>query len=250
MSFPTTRHTLIRRIASSGNNADWQQFHRDYWGAICRFARRTGGVSEADAEDVASQTFDAILNGKLLDRWTETRTAKLRTLICRVVRNNLANRCRVEQGRERIVAEHAVELQRFRDPEIVTNEQDAEDQFYTAWADEVVHQALERLLEESSSAGRGDIFRVLFSRLCEDMTFAEIAAVLDITPVTAENHFRRARERLSEILRDAVRSHVRRYVEPGQLEAEFQHEWLSLGEYLQKHGGLEAAVQQISQASI
>ena len=66
---------------------------------------RWGGLSLADAEDVAAATFQAIVEDSLLARWQEQRAARLRTLLCAVARNLMANRARVEQGRKRILAE-------------------------------------------------------------------------------------------------------------------------------------------------
>ena len=76
MSFPETRHTLIQRLASGGEAGDWRTFLEDYWGPLCRFAKRRGGLSAADAEDVAAQTLEAVVRGRLLDRWTELKQGK------------------------------------------------------------------------------------------------------------------------------------------------------------------------------
>src|SRR5262245_13944236 len=103
MSFPETRHTLLQRLAESGEESDWRQFLADYWGPLCRFAACRGNLSAADAEDVASQTFMALLSNQLISRWTTHKSAKLRTLLCSVVRNVLSNRARVQAGRAKLV---------------------------------------------------------------------------------------------------------------------------------------------------
>src|SRR4051812_12709220 len=106
MSFPQTRPTLIQRLATHGNEPDWQAFLADYWRPVCRFAWHYGQCSWQDAEDVASQTFLAIVQQELLARWVSAHSAKLRTLLCTVVRNVLANRARVQAGRARILRDH------------------------------------------------------------------------------------------------------------------------------------------------
>src|SRR5689334_291137 len=118
MSFPQTRATLIRRLASGQRGPDWEVFHRDYWRPICRFIRWQGRLSEADAEDVAADVFETILKNDLLARWVDSRTAKLRTLLCAVARNILSNRRRVADGRGRLVLDHGGALDRYRDGEI------------------------------------------------------------------------------------------------------------------------------------
>jgi hypothetical protein len=53
---------------------------------------RWGRLQWDDAEDVSSATFQVILSVWLLERWLKQPTARLRTLLCSVVRNVLSNR--------------------------------------------------------------------------------------------------------------------------------------------------------------
>ena len=92
MSFPSTRLTLIHRLAEGGSEDDWARFLKDYWGPLCRFCLRHGARDLDEAEDVASQTFEVVWTNRLLDRWRSNRSAKLRALLCGVVRHLLANR--------------------------------------------------------------------------------------------------------------------------------------------------------------
>ena len=94
MNFPQTRLTLIQRLASDGKDEDWQRFLADYWGPVCRFAMRWGARDLDDAEEVAGHTFAVIWENRLLDRWVSSRSAKLRSLLCAVVRNTLRRRMR------------------------------------------------------------------------------------------------------------------------------------------------------------
>jgi RNA polymerase sigma factor (sigma-70 family) len=245
MTFPETRFTLIERLARGGAEADWREFLNDYWGPVCRFARYRGRLSAADAEDIAAQVLEAIIRNRLLIRWTIERRAKLRTLICTVVRYLLANRSRVESGRERLVRDHAGELDRYLasagaiEAEVPAEQVDA---FNAAWAEDIVQAAVEGLLAEYASAGKADHFRVLYGRICEQLTMAEIAESLHISLSQVDGWFRQARKRLEEKLRELVMAHVGRYVPDGTIDVEFTAEWNSLAKYVQKHGGLEAAV--------
>src|SRR5689334_8157671 len=144
MAFPQTRHTLIQRLASGGEESDWREFLRDYWGPVCRFARSRANLTLEDGEDVASETLEAIVKNNLLARWSANKSAKLRTLICAVVRNVLSNRARVATGRDRIVREHACELDRYLDVTSVDPEgepAESTDAFYSAWAEDIVQKA-------------------------------------------------------------------------------------------------------------
>ncbi|HLJ12530.1 MAG TPA: sigma-70 family RNA polymerase sigma factor [Planctomycetaceae bacterium] len=245
MAFPQTRHTLIERLADGGADADWREFLRDYWGPVCRFARQRGNLKAEDAEDVASETLEAIVKNNLLARWSTNRSARLRTLICAVVRKVLANRIRVATGRDRAVRENADQLERYLDVSGLDPEdasQESSDAFYAAWAEDILQQTVEGLLTEYNQAGKGDCFRVLYGRLCEDMPMSEIAVALRLTPGAAESHYRQAKQRLAERLQELVRWQVGRYSSSDGAEAEFIAEWGRLGEYLRAHGGLETAV--------
>jgi RNA polymerase sigma factor (sigma-70 family) len=245
MAFPNTRKTLIQRLAGGGAESDWREFMNDYWEPVCRFAQGRGDLTHEDAEDVASEVFEVILKNALLERWSSAPSAKLRTLICCVVRKVLANRFRMEAGRQRVVREHGGKLDRYADfSDVDSADAPAEqlDAFYAAWADGILQAAIDSLLAEYDHAGRGDYFRVLYGRLCEDLSMPEIAAMLQIRLSDAENYYRHARRRLSERLQELIREHVLRYSGAQEISDEFNGEWARVGDYLRERGGLEAAV--------
>lgn len=237
MSFPQTRLTLVQRLAAGGSAEDWGSFLKDYWGPVCRFSLRFGAQNLEDAEDVASQTFQALWENRLLVRWVSHRSAKLRTLLCGVVRKILSNRNRVRAGRDRLareMAECVKELERAK--------QEQTDAFYAAWVEDVVQRAVELLAGEYYAQGKGDYLRVFYGRLCQPLTIAEVAEALEIKPTTVDNYFRHAKGRLAEKLEELVRRQVARYCPPEGADEEFKLEWARLGQYLSDFGGLEAAV--------
>jgi DNA-directed RNA polymerase specialized sigma24 family protein len=242
MSFPNTRHTLIRRIAAGGDEAAWREFLADYWEPICTFVARRGNLNVQDAEDIAAQVFEAFLRNRLLERWVDSPVAKLRTLICNVVRNVLSNRARVQGQRAKLLAEHRLDL-----PEMVEGESAAEtaeqaDVFYAAWVDELLRSSVESLMIDYNLSGHGDYFRVLYARLCEDLTIPEVSELLGIKVTSAENFYRDARQRLMERLRENVRKHIGRYSMSLSEDTDFETEWNELGKHLKEHGGVEQAV--------
>ena len=247
MNFPETRHTLIQKIALGGDNAAWREFLADYWGPVCRFASRRGNLNLQDAEDVASQVFEACLRNRLLERWADTPAAKLRTLICTVVRNVLSNRARVEGGRARLLAGQPAGALDTADGGGDESSGEQDDFFYAEWVDELLQSAVEGLLKEYHQIGRGDYFRVLYGRLCEEMSVPEISNLLRIKPTSAENYLRHARQRLAEKLQEIVHDHVHRYSSSQSEDADFTFEWAELGIYLKEHGGLEDAVRRAYQ---
>jgi RNA polymerase sigma factor (sigma-70 family) len=239
MSFPQTHLTLIQRLASAGTEEDWQGFLKDYWGPICRFAMRFGARNLDDAEDVASKTFEALWEQRLLVRWASNRSAKLRTLLCSVVRNILSHQNRVRASREQHqedVAEHLERLNRTPEKHV--------DAFYAAWVEDIVQQAVEFLAADYCRKGQVDYVRVLYGRLCQSMTIAGVAEALNISPSAVDHYFRDAKERLAEKLELLARRQFSCYCSVEDVDEEFAVEWQRLGQYLSEHGGIEMAVRQ------
>lgn len=236
-SFPSTRLTLIQRLASRGDPEDWGRFLKDYWGPVCRFSLRCGARSLDDAEDVAAQTFEVLWTNRLLDRWVANRSAKLRALLCGVARKVLASRNRTRARRRRLrerVIEHVEQLQEASEEET--------DVFYAAWVEDLIRQAVESLAVEYCRKNQSDRIRVLYGRTCEGLTLAEVADTLGIKASTVDYYLRDARDRLGEQLRQQLHPQIEHCCPAGEVEAEFAREWRQLGEYLVSHGGLEEAL--------
>ena len=245
MAFPETRHSLVKRIAARGGEQDWRQFLHDYWQPVCHFAQRRAGITIEDAEDVASQTFEAILKNRLLHRWDVDRSSKLRTLLCTVVRHILGNRARVCDGRKRLLRENAAELIARTDLPTLRGMDASEEQadvFYAAWVGGILRRAIDSLMREYHRTGKGDYFRALYGRVCEGMTSPQVAESLSISTTTAENYYKAGRKRLAAKLDEQVRRHVDRYCDPRDADAEFAAEWAQLGLYIKEHGGLERTI--------
>jgi DNA-directed RNA polymerase specialized sigma24 family protein len=229
--------TLIDRLAAGGSEADWRGFLQDYWGPVCRFAMRSGARDLAGAEEIAARTFEVLLENALLGRWASNKGAKLRSLLCAVVRKSLATQKRTEARREHLRGEVARHVE-----EIAELSAEADDIFYAAWAEEVVQQAVDSLAVEYCRKNQSDRIRVLYGRLCEGLSMAQVAASLEIAPSTADFYFRDVRERLAERLEEMVRPRIARYCAAEEAATEFAREWEQLGRYLAAHGGLEEAV--------
>jgi DNA-directed RNA polymerase specialized sigma24 family protein len=255
MNFPTTRYTLIQRIATTSAEEDWALFLTDYWRPLCRFAARWGRLELQDAEDVAGVTLEIVIRNGLLQRWAERRQARLSTLLCGVVRKVLANERRREirrgQAFRDMLQTTAADLTDASLTEPVAPEE--ADAFYEAWADELLQSAIELLLDDYHREGRGDYFRVLYGRICEASSVAEIADSLSLKVADVDNYYRHARSRLETRLQELVRRHVQRYAGSDGTGSdgtgsdgtdEFEREWLQLGQFLEQRGGLEESLRQ------
>ncbi|MBI3468541.1 MAG: hypothetical protein HY000_36530 [Planctomycetes bacterium] len=195
-----------QRLARGGGEEDWQSFLRDYWGPVCRFALRWGAGNVEEAEDAAAVTFQVLWQNQLLVRWVSNRSARLRTLLCAVVRNVLSNRSRSLANQRRTLRELAAGLE----DELRTSTKEP-DAFYAAWVKDLVQRSVESLATEYYRSSKGDYVRVLYGRLCQRLKIAEVAAALEIKPSDVDNYFRHARDRLADKLRDLVRRQTERY---------------------------------------
>ncbi|QDT41998.1 RNA polymerase sigma factor [Gimesia alba] len=215
----------------------------DYWRPVCRFSMRWGKINLTEAEEVASLTFVALIQNQLLSRWLSNPSARLRTLLCAVIRNVLSNRAKVETGRQSILTKLARDPAR---PDWILDSQAASpeqlDLFYATWVEELLQDCVETVMAEYYSTNRGDYFRVLYGKICEQLTAREIAEHLGLTTMTVENYFKHSRRQLAECLEKTLVARVRRYSDPQNFDIEYKQEWESLGNYLTAQGGLEEAV--------
>jgi len=183
VSFPETRRTFIQRRATLGDEGDWRRFMDEYWSPVCRFATRSGRLKPDETEDVASVAFAGIIQSNLLMRWIDNPSAKLRTLLCTVVRNVLSNQARIDSGRSSLL-----ERDRHLLPEVASIHFDETasiapeelSEFYSVWVDELLQEVIDRLLDDYLKSARGDYFRVLYGRICEQMTSSVIADHLGV----------------------------------------------------------------------
>ena len=180
--------------------------------------------------------FEVLLRKSLLKQWHETPKAKLRTMLCAVTCRVQANYARSKTRRE--ISAGNLDL----DPDtIAANEPEKLDIFYTAWVEDLLQKCLNQLVLDYHRQGKGDYVRVIYGRVCEGLTIAQVAEALTIPRTAVDNYFRHAKKKLHDTLRSAVQSHVLRYSGDGAL-AEFETEWGTLANYLAAHGGLETAM--------
>jgi hypothetical protein len=151
----------------------------------------------------------------------------------------------VESGRKRLLEKHAQQaasdgplpVSPTADP---TQEQI--DAFYAAWVDDLLQQVIDQLRDQYHAEGKGNYFRVLYGRLCEEMSVPEISQALGLKPTDVENYYKASKKQLAAVLKNCVRSQTTRYCDEAGLAEDFQTEWNQLGEFINQHGGLEEAV--------
>lgn len=238
MAFPETRLSLIRRIVATGDATSWDEFVGSYWRAVCRFAMRLGNLQWTDSEDVASQVFEALYRRSLLESWLTRPDARFKTLLCTVVRNVVLNTNRANRTTARHI-DGPIDETLLQTESVDPQDNDV---FMAIWAEELIQSTVRTLMTDYHHEGKGDYYRVLHSRICEQLTTREIADQLGIKPTDVDNYYRHARHRLGERLKLRLRMDVSYYTDFAELDTEFEREWQNLAEILQRHGGLEEAI--------
>jgi RNA polymerase sigma-70 factor (ECF subfamily) len=172
-----------RRIAGHirhGREAAFETLFRRYCDALCTFAEGFVGASTI-AEDLVHDVFCDIW-----DRRADFDPAgTVRAYLYRAVRNKALNK----RERIRVRREWAAERKAEYTLSVTQAARGAE---YRE-LQEAVERAMEQLTERQRT-----VFRLVRH---EDLSYAEVAAVLDISEKTVENHMGRALKRLRTSLR-------------------------------------------------
>jgi RNA polymerase sigma-70 factor, ECF subfamily len=157
-----------------------ERIYDDHAPALHRFLLRLTG-HEADARDVLQDIFVRLAKSpRMLEG-----VAAQRPYLFRVAHRLVIDRARREQTRQ------AYDDRAAREYELVTHPEPSSDE--AVWRQASVAASLAALPLEQKA--------VVVLKVWEEMTFAEIAAVLDISPNTAASRYRYALDKLREALR-------------------------------------------------
>jgi RNA polymerase sigma-70 factor (ECF subfamily) len=169
---------LARQI-QRGSKAAFETLFRRYCGELCVFAERYIGTPET-AEDLVHDVFCDVWDRRALFHPAGT----VRSYLFQAVRNKAYNRLKRRRVRREWRAEY--------EPEPPSASPRASHAAEYADLERAMERAVDRLSERQ---------RAVY-RLGQEhgLSYVEIAAVLDITPKTVENHMGRALKRLREHL--------------------------------------------------
>ena len=154
--------------------------YRDHAPALFRFLLRLTG-NEADTHDALQEIFVRLARSpRLLDG-----VAAPRSFLFRMAHRLVIDRYRREESRRQTAEKAAREIPATVEPETSGND--------AIWRRKSVAAALEALPLEQKA--------VVALKVWENLTFAEIAEVLDIPPNTAASRYRYALDKLRDALR-------------------------------------------------
>lgn len=186
-----------------------RQYWRPVFAVICQ-----GGSSLEEAQDLTQDFFLSVLDGKLLNSADPSR-GRFRKLLLKALQNFLveAHDRRTAQKRggemqfvswDHWIAEAPSHLS-VAPREVET--WSAERLFDVRWAATVVEQALRQLREECEARGRRRIFDVVSGCLAaerNEVSYAKLAAHLNVSEATVKRLVHRLRQRYRAILRQEV----------------------------------------------
>jgi len=202
---------------------------RTYWRPIFSFVCRRG-YSAQDAQDLTQDFFVMILANNWLQRADPNR-GRFRSLLLKSLQNFLNNAAERDRAQKR---GGNLEFVSWDDwmaeaPSQISISQAAQESlpperlFDLRWAATVAEQALRRLREECESRGRLRLFETLSNYLVADradVSYAQLAAVLEIPETAVKKQLHNLRERYRWLLRDEVAHTVQN---PAEIEDEIRH---------------------------
>ena len=202
---PTTRWSIVLQTGREDPEVVRRAVRwlcETYWYPVYVFYRRSG-CDPDEASDHVQGLFTALIAGNHFARADPAR-GRFRDYLLGAARHRLQN------ARRDALHEVSLEL-RMRDGESryrvePQTRRTAEDEFFAAWAREIVRAALEDLGSEYT--GRGE--RTFFERLvgcitgADDATYAEIAAAFEKPPGAVKMAAHRLRRRFGKRLRERV----------------------------------------------
>lgn len=219
--FHTTRWTLVSRARgeSPESRAALADLCEGYWNPVFRFLRREGR-NENLSEELTQAFFAKILAGAGIGEATPAK-GRFRSYLLGSLKHFLANERR-DANREKRGGGAVIESIDSGGSETSPGLQvadpgaAADDAWFDRhWALAVMERGLERVRETFVQSGKSEQFEVLRPWLMgdpEDMTQADAAAQLDISPAAAKVAIHRLRQKFGE----AIRSEIAETVESEQ----------------------------------
>ena len=227
--FMTTCWSAVLLSAQSqapGSDHAREQFCQLYWYPLYAFIRRRGYNAE-DARDLTQSFFLFIFDHKALQRATPTK-GKFRSFLLGSLKNYLSNEYQRENAIKRGGKIDFVSVD-FSDGEDRYSREPAdsltpEKIFDANCAVTLLGLAIERLKEEYSAQGKGNIFETLrpyldLSGAAQAPSYEVVAEKLKVSGAGVKTLIHRFRKRYSEILREAVAQTV---TDPSEIDDEIR----------------------------
>jgi RNA polymerase sigma factor (sigma-70 family) len=218
MSFPVTRHSVVRDLASpdpAARAAAYDALARSYWRPVYLYVRLRGGCAAQDAQDLTQEFFARVFEREYLERYDPAK-ARFRTFVRTCLEGFLANE---RQSRARLKRGGAVTLLTFdattADAALAAcapvEDSDPETWFHREWIRGLFVDALAGLERRCLDHGHARAFEVFRRYDVEEggaaprLTYAALAAELGMPATDVTNELAWARRAFREIVLDSLR---------------------------------------------
>jgi RNA polymerase sigma factor (sigma-70 family) len=218
MSFPVTRHSVVRDLASADpatRAAAYDALARSYWRPVYLYIRCRGHRAAEDARDLTQEFFARAFEREYLERYDPSK-ARFRTFVRTCLDGFLANAdqaaARHKRGGGRVIVPldfASVDA----DFEVLarTTDSDPERWFHRQWIRGLFGDALATLRQRCDATGHARAFAVFHRYDVEDagasprLTYAALAEELGLSVFDVTNELAWARRAFREIVVDALR---------------------------------------------
>jgi RNA polymerase sigma factor (sigma-70 family) len=217
-SFPTTRHSVLRRIGSDDplvREEGYDALITAYWKPVYKYVRIRWHVEAEDARDVTQSFFTRAMEKDFFQTYDPSK-ARFRTFlrICldAFVSNERRSAGRLKRGGRTVVLSLDFETAdgelRHHEP---STDSDLDEFFYKEWVRNLFGLAVQALREKLENAGRGVCFG-LFEHLDlsageagQRPTYEELARRFDLSTTQVTNYLAAARREFRRITLEKLR---------------------------------------------
>ncbi len=208
--FPQTRWSLITRVADADHGVAVRalgELLKGYWQPLYVFARRSGMDAE-DAEDAVQDFCTDLIRLESL-KSAERALGRLRSFLLTGFQNHLRT---LHRDRQRLKRGGGVQVLSLDDAEAALDMHPVDGEtparaFDRRWAYTLLERVRQRLREEYTARGRGEVFAVLEPSLVWNsgqMSYDELATKLSLTPGTVAQTIKRMRARYRAVLENEI----------------------------------------------
>jgi RNA polymerase sigma-70 factor (ECF subfamily) len=242
--FTTTHWTVVRQAAGDSPlaTAALETLARAYWYPLYAYVRRNGH-SPHDAQDLTQAFFARLLQCEYL-QLADRNHGRFRTFLLSSLKNFLINEWRRENRERRGGGQKALSLdEQTAETRLAAEafvEQPPDSLYDRGWAATLLDRALRLLRSEFEQSGKLDLFERLKVFVWGDkstLSYAEMAAQLNMTEGAVKVSVHRLRQRYGQLLRAEVAQTVST---PDEVNEELRYLVSVIRDGLAKSGNLSA----------
>jgi DNA-directed RNA polymerase specialized sigma24 family protein len=218
MSFPATRHSVVRDLASpdpAARAAAYDALARSYWRPVYLYVRLRGGRTAEDAQDLTQEFFARAFEREYLERYDPAK-ARFRTFVRTCLDGFLANERQAQSRLKRGGGVQVTSIDVADADEALAactpvDSTDPETWFHREWIRGLFAGALAALERRSVESGHPRAFAAFRRYDVEDadasprLTYAALAAEMDMRVTDLTNELTWARRAFREIVLDRLR---------------------------------------------